>query len=503
MNVLFRADASVAMGTGHVMRCLALAQAVQDCGGRVAFLMADSTPAILTRLATEQMDVLSVASPPGTADDASQTIDLARQRDAEWIVLDGYQFSAEYQRALKSAAFKTLVIDDYGHAQHYSADLVLNQNVGADEGLYRSRDALTRLLLGPRYCLLRREFSRWRAWKREVSPVGCRVLVTMGGSDPEDLTSRAISALGFLRNTALEAVVVIGGSTPKAEPLERLASSVGEKIRVRRNVTNMAELMAWADVAVSSSGSTCWELCLLGLPALLVDAADNQTAVARELHRRGCAIHLGGARDLTAEQIARQLQALLGSEESRSEISRRCRALVDGEGALRVIAAMSRGLRLRPAQEGDSRLLWDWANDPQVRSAAFSSEPIPWEQHQVWFASKMKDPDCRILVAEDEGGKAVGQFRVDWRSANDGEIDVSVSSECRGSGYGSRLIDLGSGMTLAERGGRLHAYVKVENRSSRRAFEQAGFTCLGEERVHDQAAIHYVRGNYVKNMGSK
>jgi RimJ/RimL family protein N-acetyltransferase len=147
---------------------------------------------------------------------------------------------------------------------------------------------------------------------------------------------------------------------------------------------------------------------------------------------------------------------------------------------------------MRRAQESDSRLFWEWANDPQVRAAAFSSDPISWEQHNVWYASKMKDPDCRIFVAENGQGLAVGQFRVDWHDL-EGEIDVSVSAKCRGSGYGAVLIDLGVRSAFMERGERLHAFVKTDNQGSRRAFEQAGFTNLGEESIRRHSVIHYVR----------
>ena len=326
-----------------------------------------------------------------------------------------------------------------------------------------------------------------------MPPMGRRVLVTMGGSDPENLTERVVDALVLIELDELEAIVVVGGSSPHSDLLESPAGQRGKNISVRRDVTNIAELMAWADFAVSSAGTTCWELCLLALPALLVDVAENQTELAQELARRNCAIHLGGPRDFTVEQLASQLEALLRSGEKRRALSANCRELVDGRGSERVASAMHAGLRLRSVQENDCRLLWEWANDPQVRRAAFSSDPIAWEQHEAWFASKMRDPDCRILVAEDAEGGAVGQFRVDWRSDQDGDIDVSVSSECRGAGYGAALIDLGASSVFAEKGERLHAFVKVENLPSRRAFEQAGFANLGEESVHGQLALHYIR----------
>lgn len=477
------------------MRCLALAQAWQDTGGRTIFAMAQSTDAIHARLLSESCEAVSILAAAGSQDDATQTAALAREHAAGWIVVDGYQFTADYQRALKSAGCKILFLDDYGHAAHYSADLVLNQNLGANEALYQNREPQTRLFLGARYCILRREFNAWRDWKREIRPAGQRVLVTMGGSDPENVTARALEALSLVRIENLKATVVVGGSNPHFESLQRSAAQSGEKISVRSDVSNMAEIMAWADVAISAAGSTCWELCMLALPALLVDVAENQTAVARELEREGCAVHLGGSRSVSAEKIADQLVRLLRSEQTRRSLSSRARELVDGEGAARVIAALrSGGLRLRPVRADDSRLLWDWANDPQVRAASFSPAAIPWEQHEAWFAGKMKNPDCRILIAEDERGNAIGQFRVDWRSAQDGEIDVSVSRECRGAGYGLRLIDLGATAAFAERHAeRLHAFVKPENRASRHAFESAGFKSLGEEDVSGHRAVHYVR----------
>src|SRR2546423_3259746 len=206
-DLVVRCDASVATGTGHVMRCIALAQALQDVGGRTTFVMAQSVGGIQPRLAQESCEVRSISCVPGSEDDALQTIHLARGRQVEWIVVDGYQFGADYQRVLKAAGFKVLFLDDYGHASHYFADLVLNQNKQAKESLYSARDSHTRLLLGPEYCLLRREFKRWRGWKREIASVGHKVLVTMGGSDPDNATEIVIAALQRLPN--VEATVVV------------------------------------------------------------------------------------------------------------------------------------------------------------------------------------------------------------------------------------------------------------------------------------------------------
>lgn len=493
-RLLIRADAGIVLGTGHVMRCLALAQAWHDAGGRVCFAMAESTAAVRARVAAESCDVADISAKAGTHADALQFTELANRCQCEWAAVDGYCFDQHYQQALKEHGLKLLFLDDYGHAKQYSADLVLNQNVSARKALYEHRSPQTRLLLGPRYCLLRREFAAWRSWKREIPAFGRRVLVTMGGSDPENFTAWAVDALSKVEVEGLEVIVVVGGSNPHAQTVERLAADSGKKITVRRDASNIAELMAWADVALSSAGTTCWELCQMGVPSLLVDVAANQTALATEMGRRGCAVHIGEPQGIRSAEIAIQVEALLKDEGRRTRFSIRCRELVDGRGAQRVVQAMTGRLRLRAARESDCRLLWEWANDPQVRAAAFSSAPIPWETHQAWFAGKMKDSNCTILIAEDDLGRPVGQFRVDWLS-DQGDIDVSVAPEFRGAGNGAALIDLGVSRIFAERGERIHALVKVENQASRRAFEQSSFANLGEESVNGHRAIRYVRRN--------
>lgn len=494
-TLLVRADASIAMGTGHVMRCLALAQAWQDGGGRVCFAMADSTAAIRARVAAESCEIADLAAEGGTAADAFRTVGVAKKNNCQWAAVDGYQFGEEYQQALKEGGLKVLFLDDYGHSKKYVADLVLNQNISACASLYENRSSGTRLLLGPRYCLLRREFGAWQNWKRELPGIGRRILVTMGGSDPENVTAWAMDAVARVEVEGLEAVVVLGGSNPQADMLGRRAAESGKKIRVRRDVADIAGLMAWADLALSSAGTTCWELCLLALPSILVDVAANQTSLATEMGRRGCAIHVGKPKQLGVSELAAQIESLASNESRRREFSIRCRELVDGRGAERVVLAITEKLRLRNARESDCRLLWEWANDAQVREAAFSSAPIPWEAHQAWFAGKMKDPNCTILIAKDDSGRKIGQFRVDWRSEQEGDIDISVAAEFRGSGNGAALIDLAVGRVFAERGHQIYAVVKIENQASQRAFEQAGFSRLGEERVNGHPAIRYVRKN--------
>jgi RimJ/RimL family protein N-acetyltransferase len=217
--------------------------------------------------------------------------------------------------------------------------------------------------------------------------------------------------------------------------------------------------------------------------------------VAHELDRQGVATYAGSSRQVTPQDIAARLKLLLFAPERRATMSERGRKLVDGCGADRVVSAMQPlALHLRPAERKDCRLLWEWANDPATRAAAFSTGTIPWEHHQAWFEDKMKDPNCLLLIGENSEGRPVGQIRLDLRSGRQGEIDVSVSADARGYGLGSRLIDLGVREAFARTDAEcLHAFIRRENEMSIRAFERAHFLKLGEDVVKLQPALHYCR----------
>lgn len=341
--LLIRADASLEIATGHVMRCVALAQGWQDNGGEVVFVMAESTPAVESRLKAEGLDIEHIDAERGGGRDSSLTRALARERSAAWVVLDGYCFDEDYQRSLKIDGHRVLFVDDNSHARYYSADLLLNQNVHADESMYPCRSAETRLLLSPKYALLRRQFAPWRSWKREIPAAGSKVMVTFGGSDSANFTLKVLEALQDPSFNGVEAVVVVGGNNPHLRSLEEVAGRHAKRIRVTRDASNMPELMAWADCAVAAAGATCWEMCFLGLPALLVDVAPNQSATARRLNELGVNLHLGGSEDVSSSLILEKLQLLLHSAEMRASMSEAGRKLVDGLGVSRVIGAMENG----------------------------------------------------------------------------------------------------------------------------------------------------------------
>lgn len=342
MMMLVRADAGPQIGIGHVMRCLALAQAWLKVGGKATFVSAADNPVLEARLIEEGMHVAHIAAQPGSDEDVQQTVRLARQKEAAWVVVDGYHFRATYQHALKANGLRIFWIDDYGHAEYYAADWVLNQNMHADESLYRNRESYTRLLLGPHYALLQREFLNWRGWRRSTPAVGRKVLVTMGGGDPANITLRVIRALDKVAVEGLEVIVVVGSTNPHVEMLKATVHESELMIRLKQTTSEMPELMAWADLAVSGGGSTCWELTFMGVPTITLILAENQKLAAMTLANRGVSMCLGEGKNVNPQSIRRALTRLLKDRNTRQQMMEKGQCLVDGSGAKEIVKLLDK-----------------------------------------------------------------------------------------------------------------------------------------------------------------
>lgn len=336
--MLIRADAGVEMGTGHVMRCLALAQAWQDLGGTAIFLSAQSTTPISDRISAEGCEHVRQRFQAGGTEDASFTLDLCRSRDVNWIVLDGYAFGAEYQRSLRSSRSNLLCIDDNADAGEFYSNFVLNTNLHACESMYAARAPETRLLLGPKFALLRREFKNWRRERRRFPAIANRILLTMGGTDPAGLTSKALEALRTAPGD-IEIRVAISSSNPRINELTKACEQ--PELRARLEVDpSMPDLMAWADMAIAAAGTTCWELCRFGVPTIVIDVAENQRSIAAELGRQEVCLHAGDAQHASDQKILELTELLRKSPERRQAMSDRGRRLVDGKGAERVVGEL-------------------------------------------------------------------------------------------------------------------------------------------------------------------
>lgn len=344
MRLYIRADADSQIGTGHVMRCFALAQEWQMQGGQVTFISHCESDTLRKRLIEEGMDFIAIEKThpdPGDLENTMMVLDNVskqNQKSRTWIVIDGYHFDSSYQKRLKEADYKILWIDDYGHADHYYADLVLNQNIYADEFSYTHREPYTRLLLGTCYVLLRSEFKKWQGWQREIPTVARKVLVTLGGSDPDNVTLKVIQALKQVNISGMEARIVVGPYNPHYSALERVIADHAD-FQLITNASNIPELMASADIAVSAGGSTCWELSFIGTPFLIVVIAHNQLQTALHLTMNNMTRIINFQDDVSSDLMS-SLESVLKDKNLRRKWFQQISAMIDGNGANRVVSAM-------------------------------------------------------------------------------------------------------------------------------------------------------------------
>jgi UDP-2,4-diacetamido-2,4,6-trideoxy-beta-L-altropyranose hydrolase len=351
--LLLRADADARRGAGHVMRCLALAHAWRARGGYVAFISCRPDPTLRRRMQATGAHVTELDGAHPDNSDLRGTIaaleeTLNNSQKIPWMVLDGYNFDCDYHSQVRVAGCRLLVIDDNAHLACYDADMVLNHGIHAPQLDYR-HSVGCKLLLGTRYALLRPEFSRVVAAEKLTPQRVSKILVTLGGSDTENITEKVIHALGGIDLTGVEARVIVGPMNPHFAALKAAAAAAHHTVRLETAVQDMAAAMLWADLAVSAAGGTCWELAALGVPTITLVVAENQRQIGAELGRVGAAVNLGWHRQASSERIAAAVNELASSALQREQMKARGKALVDGRGAQRVVEAMVEKIQSRAA----------------------------------------------------------------------------------------------------------------------------------------------------------
>jgi UDP-2,4-diacetamido-2,4,6-trideoxy-beta-L-altropyranose hydrolase len=339
-KLFIRADATTAIGIGHIMRCIALAQAWQKDAGDVTFVTACQSNFLHRRLLEEGFQVITLEKPYPHPDDWQVMSRALKARPVAWIVLDGYHLDTAYQRRMKESGHRVMIIDDTAHLDYYVADILLNQNINAEKLSY-SCDPNTRLLLGTEYVLLRSEFLAWRNWRRETPEVARRILVTLGGGDPHNVTLQVIKALKMISTSDLEVKITVGASNPHAGILKDALPPAPSNMSMIHNIKNMADLMAWADAAVSAGGSTCWEMCFMKLPLATIILADNQQRISEGVERTGIGICCGWYYELDVTSLAKRFANLIHDRDCRSKMSEKAGELVDGLGTKRTIDKMA------------------------------------------------------------------------------------------------------------------------------------------------------------------
>ena len=324
MRVVFRADASVTQGSGHLMRCLTLAEAVRDRGHEAVFVSAISAVGWLAEhLAATGFDVH-----PAVADELDAGAVLAL--DPDWVVVDSYRIDAGAISGLAARAHVLAVVD--GETRGIDAALYLDQNLGAER---QPPPATGTMLAGARFALVRGEIVAQRRPEPEALRRPPRVTAFIGGTDPTGVIVGVAAQLAVVR-AEFELTIV----TPEAWHRGVRAALGSRAATVLAPTPELPALLGDADVIVSAAGTSAWDVCTLGIPALFIGVVDNQSASLAEVVERGLALGIDLGEGEPVELVAGHLGRLLSDASLRRDLSARCLRLFDGRGAQRVVEAM-------------------------------------------------------------------------------------------------------------------------------------------------------------------
>jgi len=494
MNITFRTDSSLQIGSGHIMRCLTLADELRQRGAEVTFVCREYPGTMIGLIETKGYPVVRLAQAEAEyavapddlthaawlgvpwQQDASDTITAVRDARPQWLIIDHYAIDHRWEELLRPHVGKIMVIDDLADRAH-DCELLLDQNLYPEMELRYDNlvPAGCQKLLGPRYALLRPEFAAARKTLRQRSGEIKRVLIFFGGVDPTNETTKAVEAVAAINFRQFEVDVVVGGGNPHQTQIQNFCTAQ-DGFHYHCQVNNMAELMAAADLAIGAGGTATWERCALGLPSLVVVLAENQVDLAATASRYGLFFSLGGAATVTIETIQEALRVFTRAPENLLAYTKQGMEFVDARGVQRLAGLLAPPqIVVRRAGLADCDAMLVWRNAEETRRYIFDSEPIALECHRTWFRKALENPDRVLLIGEIKG-KPVGVLRYDL-SGEEALISVYLVPGGQGQGVGTQLIRSGS-VWLQEHQPRIKvvtAEILSTNVASLRAFAQAGY----------------------------
>ena len=475
MQLVIRADGGPQIGGGHIMRCLTLAEGAARRGHHVQFVVGEGPMA--TRVRDAGFAVAELPAEAHTAEahpphpphagwlaapwqaDADFTAQVVAEAQADWLIWDHYGLDARWVAQVRPArpAMRVLVLDDLDD-RDLGSDLVLDP---ARMGMAARLHPVPAALDGPQFALLRPEFAALRsaALARRGGPVR-RVLILPGMMDAAGLAPAALRAL---EDTGLQAEVVMGsGSQSVAAVQAMVADRAGWSLTL--DATDMAGRMLDADLCIGAGGGTAWERCCMGLPSVVVAVADNQEFGISVLAKAGAVVP---ATQTTLRAGLEQALAALPA------LSTQAANLCDGRGAARVLDALD--ARLRPVDAGDARLLFDWRNQPHIRTASHTKDPLVWEDHTAWVARTLQRKGTFWRIYQ-EGQRDLGAVMVTDQGGGICQWSFYIGAADAPRGAGGRMLAMVlSGLADHTEALIVEGEVLDGNAASARLHERLGF----------------------------
>nr|WP_280967024.1 UDP-2,4-diacetamido-2,4,6-trideoxy-beta-L-altropyranose hydrolase [Evansella cellulosilytica] len=332
LNVIIRVDASINIGSGHVMRCLVLAEMLKEERVEVCFICKNIRGNLIGIIKDNGFKVLELPNILNELEDADKTVQYLKEMDITWIVIDHYSLGEKYESIVRPFVNKIMVIDDLANRKH-DCDLLLDQNFYSNmRNRYNHLVSSTcKKYLGPNYLLLRQEFNNVKGLTYQPTQVS-KILIFYGGSDQTNETEKVLTAIKQHNFTSLAVDVVVGSSNLNISTIKKMCTDIGATFHYQINY--ITKLMVEADVSFGAGGITMWERCYLGLPSIVTIVAENQRKSVEDTHEHGAIINIGWHENITEKSYIKVLKDLREGKISLVQLSERSRALVRNNGCL-------------------------------------------------------------------------------------------------------------------------------------------------------------------------
>ena len=418
MKVFILTEGGINVGFGHVTRCIALYQAIED-KGHSPELVINADDSILDFVENSNCQLFNWVVEQGKI--------ICLIKDADFVIIDSYLAQKPlYDKISEITNGNLLMIDDYNRIE-YPSGIVVNPSICGDKLNYSCKDGIT-YLLGKSYAIIRKEF--WKIPKKNINKKVRNVLITFGGIKREDLINKIV---GYLKEIFKFDFYIVGSS--------------GNKLSAKQ----MLDLMLKVDICISGGGQTTYELARVGVPTIGICFAENQLMNLKGWEKEGILQYAGWYNDKDLiEKISNGFNNIQ-SYSKRDNLNQAGKSCIDGRGAERLAQVIQEKvllqnrednilLKFRNVTKDDCRDIWHWRNHPQVRKVCYETKPLRYSDHQRWFSDKINNDSTNFFIAENKNKQKIGQVRFEKNSKNAACINVNLNPNFFGRGLGSKII---------------------------------------------------------------
>ena len=510
MRVIFRVDASLQMGTGHVMRCLTLAQVLKENGANVEFICRNHKGNLTDKIrlngfVVHELELFGEANVDTSLahshwlgvtqrQDADDCVDILKVKKLDWLIVDHYALDEQWQKRLKPYYEKLMVIDDLADRKH-QCDILLDQTFGRQQEDYSTFTPKgCQLLLGSKYALLRPECAEWRPYslERRIKPEFKQLLINMGGVDIDNVTKSILDELKICNlPDDTNITIVMGGSAPHIASVKSKVSELPYKAEVKVNVDNMAEIMTNSDMAIGAAGATTWERCCLGLPTIQIVIAKNQLFSA-EILTYNDIVKL-------AKEIKEIAYLLESSTEWMNNVGNAASEICDGMGGYKVFNKMT-DYKIILKEFGEVELCnytnlnkvdkmsaLSMRNHPEISKWMHNQDSIPKTTHFKFIKSLESKMDRRYFLVKQKNN-IIGSINFsEINLYNSVEFGIYTNPFLQLKGAGRLLESAASQYAFIELGvKKIKLEVYLDNEKAINFYKKCDFNLVNTKKVSHQ-----------------